>query len=86
MAEHDAESNGELNGHEEATHDLQSLLASVGRDFLVRNTGDQVPFSFLLLPALPSREFSDSAAVSALVVLLLSIVSAHALASLSEVL
>ncbi|RWW34324.1 hypothetical protein GW17_00000924 [Ensete ventricosum] len=77
MAEHDAESNGELEGHEEATHDLQSLLANVGRDFLVRNTGDQVPFpslpfSFLLLPALPSREFSDSVA---LVVLLLSVVS-----------
>lgn len=47
MAEHDAESNGELNGHEEATHDLQSLLASVGRDFLVRNTGDQVKISNL---------------------------------------
>lgn len=47
MAEHDAESNGELNGHEETTHDLQSLLASVGRDFLVRNTGDQVKISNL---------------------------------------
>lgn len=41
MAEGGEILNGEVNGGD-ATHDLQALLSGEGRDFLIRNNGDQV--------------------------------------------
>ncbi|WOL12154.1 putative nucleoredoxin 1 [Canna indica] len=46
----DAESDGGFDGHKDeaaATYDLHSLLAAEGRNFLVRNNGDQVKISDL---------------------------------------